>query len=200
MPNPGLSNRSVLLLVDLRQAIDHASWGARNNPDAESNVAALLAQWREAGWPVWHIRHDLMEPGSRYRPGQPGNAFKPEAVQRVAEPVIAKTTNNAFIGTDLEARLRSGGYDTLVVVGVITNNSVEATARMAGNLGFRTYLAADGCFTFDKLDWNGVMRAADEVHAMSLANLDGEYRAVTTTAWLLAEIAEARRAGGLPCR
>ena len=71
------------------------------------------------------------------------------------------------------------------MVGVITNNSVEATVRMAGNLGFSTYLVADGCFTFGRKDWNGVSRTADEVHAMSLANLDPEYCTVVTANALL---------------
>jgi len=101
------------------------------------------------------------------------------------EPVIPKQTNSAFIGTDLEARLRNGNLDTLVVVGVITNNSVEATVRMAGNLGFQTYLVADGCFTFARTDWSGTARSADDVHAMSLANLDSEYCTVTTANLLL---------------
>jgi len=56
---------------------------------------------------------------------------------------------------------------------------------MAGNLGFNTYLVADGCFTFGRLDWNGRARSADEVHAMSLANLHGEYCTVVSTAELL---------------
>ncbi len=67
-----------------------------------------------------------------------------------------------------------------MVAGVITNNSVEATVRMAGNLGFRTWLAADACFTFGRKDWNGTHRSAEDVHALSLANLDGEYCTVTT--------------------
>jgi nicotinamidase-related amidase len=71
------------------------------------------------------------------------------------------------------------------VVGVITNNSVEATVRIAGNLGFSTYLVADGCFTFGRKDWNGVSRTADEVHAMSLANLHPEYCTVVTANALL---------------
>lgn len=96
------------------------------------------------------------------------------------EPVIAKRTNNAFIGTGLEDRMREGGHTTLVVVGVITNNSVEATVRMAGNLGFDTYLVEDGCFTFGRADWNGRMWSAEEVHAISLANLHGEYCTVVT--------------------
>ena len=92
--------------------------------------------------------------------------------------MIAKRTNSAFIGTDLENRLRGAGQTALVIAGVITNNSVEATVRMAGNLGFATWLVEDACFTFDRKDWNGYWRTAEEVHAMSLANLDREYCAV----------------------
>jgi nicotinamidase-related amidase len=131
------------------------------------------------------VRHDSTDPNSHYRPGQQGNEFKPGFAPLVREPVIPKRTNNAFIGTDLEARLRAVGHDALVVVGVITNNSVEATVRMAGNLDFATYLVADGCFTFDRTHWNGAPRSAEDVHAMSLANLDGEYCTVVTTTALL---------------
>jgi len=181
LPPPG----SVLLLIDLQQAIDHPSWGQRNNPSAEAQIGKLLAHWRGHDWPVWHVRHDSTEPQSHYRPGQPGNAFKPELAPRGEELVIPKRTNSAFIGTDLEQRLRAGGHAALVVVGVITNNSVEATVRMAGNLGFATYLVADGCFTFGRTDWNGVYRSAEDVHAMSLANMDAEYCTVVTTVELL---------------
>ena len=68
-----------------------------------------------------------------------------------------------------------------MIAGVITNNSVEATVRMAGNLGFSTWLVEDACFTFGRVDWNGTWRSAEEVHAMSLANLDGEYCTVLIT-------------------
>ena len=180
-PPPG----SVLLLIDLQKAIDHPSWGQRNNPMAEAWIVLLLEHWRQKGWPVWHIRHDSNEPDSHYRPGQLGHNFKPEAAPRAGEPLIAKRTNSAFIGTDLEARLRADGHDTLVIAGVITNNSVEATVRMAGNLGFNVYLVADGCFTFGRPDWSGTMRDAEAVHAMSLANLNGEYCTVVNAADLL---------------
>jgi len=170
-----LPPETALLVIDVQKAIDHPSWGERNNPDAESNIAALLAAWRAARRPVYHVRHDSTEPTSTYRPGQPGHDFKPEAQPLAGETVIAKQTNSAFIGTNLESRLRAAGHTTLVIAGVITNNSVEATVRMAGNLGFRTYLVEDATFTFGRRDWHGRWRTADEVHAMSLANLDGEY-------------------------
>jgi len=179
---------SVLVLIDLQTAIDHPSWGKRNNPAAEVAIKRLLDWWRSHSWPVWHIRHDSTEPNSHYRPGQPGNEFKPELAPLPGEPVTVKSTNSAFVGTDLERRLRAGRHQSLVVVGVITNNSVEATVRMAGNLGFSVYLVADGCFTFGRTDWNGTFRTAEEVHAMSLANLHGEYCTVVTAAELLDRI------------
>jgi len=101
------------------------------------------------------------------------------------EPVVAKQTNSAFIGTPLEAMLKTAGVRTVFIAGVITNNSVEATVRMSGNLGFQTYLIEDACFTFARPDFDGRLRTAQEVHAMSLANLDGEYCTVVTAAELL---------------
>ncbi len=183
-----LPNTAALILVDFQKAIDHPSWateGPRNNPSAERNLGALLLTWRRTGRPVFHIRHDSAEPNSYYRPGQPYHEFKTEAKPLPGEVIVAKHTNTAFIGTDLELRLRAKGCETLVVAGVITNNSVEATVRMAGNLGFKVYLAEDACFTFPRRDWDGNLRTAQEVHAMSLANLHGEYCAVVKTAELV---------------
>ena len=179
---------AALILIDLQKAIDdprRAADGPRNNPDAEASIARLLQGWRQASRPVFHIRHDSREPGSTYRPGQPGHDFKSEAMPAPGEPVIAKRTNSAFIGTDLELQLRDRGIRELVVAGVVTNNSVEATVRMAGNLGFSVHLVEDACFTFARRDYRGRLRSADEVHAMSLANLAGEYCAVTTMTALL---------------
>jgi nicotinamidase-related amidase len=94
------------------------------------------------------------------------------------EHVVEKNVPDAFINTGLERWLHARSESSVVIVGVSTNNSVEATARTAGNLGFRTYVVADATFTFEKVDFDGVKRSASEVHAMSLANLNGEYATV----------------------
>ena len=180
---------AALIVIDLQRAIDDPSWGERNNPNAEKTVAALLAAWRARRMPIYHVRHDSTEPNSTYRPDQPLHEFKPEAAPLPGEAVIAKRTNSAFIGTGLQERLERSGHTTLVVAGVITNNSVEATVRMAGNLGFTTYLVEDGCFTFGRRDWLGVWRTAGEVHALSLANLHGEYCTVVKATDVLTALA-----------
>jgi nicotinamidase-related amidase len=176
------------LILDVQKAIDaaYAAAGARNNPRAESNIAHLLAVWRSRQRPIIHVRHDSTDAYSAYRPGQSGNEFKVEVAPQPGERIVAKRSNSAFIGTDLERLLRDAGLKPLVVSGVSTNKSVEATVRMAGNLGFRTYLVEDACFTFARRDFSGRLRTADEVHAMSLANLHEEYCTVINTAALLA--------------
>ncbi|HEX9986136.1 MAG TPA: cysteine hydrolase family protein [Thermoanaerobaculia bacterium] len=179
-------NAPALIVVDVQKAIDDPSWGDdRNNPDAEQKIAALLHFWRSRRWPVVHVRHASVEPRSTYQPGQRGFEFKDEVTPLPGERVIEKTTNSAFIGTGLESELRAARIETVVICGVITNNSVEATARMAGNLGFTTFVASDATATFGRPDFEGRWRTSAEVHAMSLANLDGEYATVINTGELL---------------
>ena len=177
---------AALLIIDLQKAIDAPYWGPRNNPDCERNVAVLLERWRATRRPIYHIKHDSMEPQSAYRPGQPGNDFKDEVKPRPGETVIAKRVNSAFIGTHLETVLKDAGHNPLIVTGVLTHNSVEATVRMGGNLGFEIYVVGDGCFTVDKKALDGRVFPAEDVHALSLANMSGEYATVVDTSWVLA--------------
>jgi len=187
-----LPANAALLVIDLQKAIDDPRWsrvGPRNNPQAERNVAALLTAWRWRQRPLVHIRHDSVEPDSAYRPDRATHAFKEEAAPLPDECVIGKSVNSAFIGTILDTWLRGKGIDTLVVTGVITNNSVEATVRNAGNLGYDVRLVQDATYTFAMRDWSGRLRTAEEVHDLSLANLSGEYATITDTAEILAALA-----------
>ena len=177
-----LPHRTALILVDLQRAIDDPRWarhGPRNNSGAEAVASALLEHWRALGWPVIHVRHDSTEPDSTYRPDRPGNAFKLEVAPRSGETIVAKSVNSAFIGTDLDRHLRDIAAPALVILGVSTNNSLEATVRNAGNLGHTVYVPEDACFTFALRDGRDRHWAAEDVHALSLANMHGEYATVT---------------------
>ena len=106
------------------------------------------------------------------------------------ETIITKHTNSAFIGTELDRLLTRAKISTLVICGVITNNSVEITVRMAGNIGFETYLVEDAGFTFARKDYRGRLRTAEEVHDVSVANMNGGgYCTVTHTAEVLKVLA-----------
>lgn len=142
------SSNAALLIIDMQKAIDHPSWGRRNNLNAENNISLLLSAWRQNGMPIVHIRHSSREEKSTYHPNQEGFEFKSEVQPNSGETILTKNTNNAFVSTELEAILRQGSITTLIICGVITNNSVEATVRMAGDLGYETYVVSDATADF----------------------------------------------------
>lgn len=170
--------QTALIIVDMQVGMSWPEPAERNNHQAEQVIAGLLAHWRAQGAPLVHIRHMSRTPGSPFWPGQPGAEFQPALAPLPGEHVVEKNVPDAFINTGLERWLHVRGIASVLIVGVSTNNSVEATARTAGNLGFSTFVAADGCYAYAKTDFDGVRRSPQEVHAMALANLDGEYATV----------------------
>jgi nicotinamidase-related amidase len=189
-----LPRDAALLVVDVQRAVDDPRWGRRNNPDAERAIGALLAAWRAEGLPIVHIRHDSSEPGSPYRPDRPGHEFKPEARPLDGETVIGKSARSAFVGTRLEEALDALGATTLVVCGALAQTSIESTVRHAGDLGYRVFVVADACWAADVVDLAGRRWPAEDVHALSLACLEGEYAEVVSCAATLqaAGLANAR--------
>jgi len=178
--NP-VAKDAALIIIDVQEAFDEPRWGHRNNPDAEANVARLLEAWREAGRLVFHVRHLNPTPGSSFHPDAPGSRIKALVRPLEGEPVIEKCVNSAFIGTDLEDRLRRRGGTSVVITGLTTNHCVETTARMAGNLGFDTSFVSDATATFDRVGPDGVLHAAEDIQAMTLSNLNGEFATIVTT-------------------
>ena len=124
-------------------------------------------------------------PGSPFWPGSAGAEFQARFAPQPQEQVFEKNVPDAFVHSGLERWLRVRDINALVVVGVATHNSVESTVRTAGNLGFNVTVVADATFTFDKPDFTGSLRTAAEVHAMSLANLAGEYADVQVASTVL---------------
>lgn len=183
-----LSDNAALLVVDMQAGFDDPAWGPRNNPAAEANAAALIAAWRAAGAPVIHVHHDSPGLGGRMRPGTPGNAPKPQAAPLAGERVYRKRVNSAFIGTTLEADLRALGVEALFIVGLTTNHCISTTARMAGNLGFETFVLADATAAFDRVDLRGGLRLAQDVHIAALSDLHGEFAEVVETETVLAAL------------
>ncbi|WP_046246469.1 cysteine hydrolase family protein [Hymenobacter terrenus] len=184
----------ALLLIDIQQAFDDvAYWGGeRNNPDAERNAAELLAYWRANQLPVFHVQHSSTNPSSRLAPGQPGHDFKDEVRPLPDEPVIGKNVNSAFIGTDLKERLDAQHLTTLVIAGLTTDHCVSTTTRMAGNLGFDTFLVADACATFARKGVGTEVFSAELIHQTALASLNEEFATVLTTAGVIEQLAKTK--------
>ena len=186
------SPRTALIVVDVQRAFDQweAAGKRRNNPQAVARIADLLEAFRECGAPLFPIRHAGPPPNSSFLPAGAGYPVKDEARERAGEPVIVKRVNSAFIGTDLEARLRAADIKTVVICGATTNHCVETTTRMAGNLGFDANLVRDATWTFDRIGPDGDAHSAEEIHAKTLANLNGEFARIVSASEAVAALQE----------
>jgi len=187
------SASTALLVIDVQKAFDEieAAGRRRNNPDAVPRIATLLRYFRTNRLAIFHVRHASLDESSRFRIQLPGFQARDEARELPDEPVIVKTVNSAFIGTDLEARLWAANIRTLVICGATTNHCVETTTRMAGNLGFDARLVRDATWTFDRIGPDGDAHSAEEIHAMTLANLNGEFARIVSAKVAVAALGEA---------
>lgn len=177
---------TALLMIDVQKGVDVLEhWGGptgrRNNPQAETHLSALLDGWRTHGLPVLYTMHDSREARSPLKLALPTGKIKEGLEPRAGETVITKDVNSGFIGTNLELILRRRGIGRLVVAGFFTNMCVETTVRMAGNMGFDAYLAADACATSNRIGWDGVDHDPEVVHALAVTSMHGEYCTAITT-------------------
>jgi nicotinamidase-related amidase len=181
---------TALILIDIQNGFDdHDYWGGnRNNPEAECRAAQILEIWREKGFPVFHVKHNSQNKQSKLAPGQRGNEIKDSVKPLPSEPVISKTVNSAFIGTDLKEQLDRKSITALIIVGLTTDHCVSTTTRMAGNLGYTTVVVSDATATFDRMSVAGKKIPAEQVHEISLASLHNEFATVLTTDEVLKNI------------
>jgi nicotinamidase-related amidase len=171
----------ALIVVDVQRGFADPSWGTRNNPRFEENVAALVERWQRTGEPIVLVRHDGQEPGSPLAPGQEGNEFQ-DVVPAEGDLLVVKTVHSAFHGEpDLESWLRERGVDAVAICGIQTNMCCETTARVADDLGFDMTFVLDATHTFD-LPGLG----ADEIARATAATLAADFGRVVDTADLLA--------------
>lgn len=184
-------SQTALIVIDAQRAFDEweIAGKRRNNPDAVARIAELIAAFRAAGSPIFHVRHEGTHPNSSFHPDATGYAVKDEAREAAGEPVIVKRMNSALIGTDLEARLRAGGIRTVVICGATTNHCVETTTRMAGNLGFDAWLVRNAIWTFDRVGPDGEKHPAEAIHAMTLSKLHDEFARIVRTPEVIAALA-----------
>ena len=176
----------ALILIDIQKGFNELRYwgGQRNNVNAEKNASNLLQLWREKNLPVFHIKHCSLIPTSPLHEANEGNDFK-EMVKPVArEIIIKKSVNSAFIGTSLMRLLHNARITKLVLVGLTTDHCVSTTTRMAGNLGFNTFLVSDATATFNKKGIDGQNYPAELIHETALASLHKEFAEIVTTGFI----------------
>jgi len=171
---------TALVIIDIQEFYFPGGKVPLSQPEAAAaNARRLLDVFRARDWPVIHVRHEF----------EPGGDIRPIVAPRSNETVITKHAVNAFLNTPLLELLQQQKIERLVLVGMQTHMCLEAAVRAARDSGFQCLVAHDACATRD-LPFGDRMVAAADVHAATLATLQGTYAQVRSTAELLAGLAE----------
>ena len=166
---------TALLIVDIQDFYFPGGKVPLVEPEAAAaNAARVLAAFRAEVKPVVHIRHDF----------EPGGSIHMSVAPIEGERVFTKTEVSCFNGTKVLAHLKQIGVERLVIVGMQTHMCLEAATRAAHDLGFECVVVGDACATRDLRYGDRTVPAAD-VHASTLATLDGTYAKVVDTETLL---------------
>lgn len=146
--------------------------------DALADIAKLLAAARSLGTPVIHVQHKGKK-GGAFDPEGEGFEIAPQAAPQEGEVVIEKGLPNSFAGTSLKDALDEAGRKELILAGFMTHMCVEATARAALDLGYKSTVIASTTVTRDLPDpVSGETIAAAEVKRSSLASLNDRFAVV----------------------
>jgi ureidoacrylate peracid hydrolase len=185
--------RTALIVIDMQNAWVRED-GPGYSPYCRSivpNINRLAATTRAAGGSVWRVRaiyEDAPRTWSSYMEflspeflgdmltalseGNEGSALWHELDIKPGDQHVVKRRFSALIqgSSDLDARLRAAGIDTLIITGTATNVCCESTARDAFMLNYRTLVVSDANAT-----------ASDEAHNASLNALFNRFADVFTT-------------------
>ena len=140
--------KSALVVIDVQESFRRRpNWAAVSNPEIVDKVGRLVTAARSRGDLVVWVLHT--EPGS-------GDVFDPalghvrlmdELERQDGEPLIHKTSHNAFTTTNLQQLLTRQGVGELVVSGIRTEQCCETTARVASDLGYQVVFVTDATAT-----------------------------------------------------
>lgn len=114
--------------------------------------------------PMWEFHDDI-------------KAIKPELY-------IEKNHASSFVGTDLNYRLRNIGIDTVCIVGYMTQNCCDATARDASQLGFNVEFLSDANGTLAFKNSAGEVNAEELHRSFLVAQAFGFSRVLTLDEWI----------------
>jgi nicotinamidase-related amidase len=139
----------ALLVIDVQESFTRRdSWKAVSNPDIVQDVAELVAAARRNGDRVVWILHSEPGSGTVFDPVNGFNRLLDGLTAEEGEPVLTKTSRNAFTTTHLQQLLTGAGIRELVVCGIQTEQCCETTARVAADLGYDVEFVTDATATF----------------------------------------------------
>ena len=139
----------ALLVIDMQQGSFTAATPRYNTPAVVSRINELAAAFREHSFKVVFIQHDGTAHND-FLPDTAAWALLPELEQHTSDVYIAKTANDCFYRSQLDAFLKDKGIIQLVITGCATDFCVDATVKSALARDYEITVIEDAHTTADR--------------------------------------------------
>jgi nicotinamidase-related amidase len=145
---------NALIVVDVQESFRaRPLWRTLHNPALIPNVHRLVEAARAAGELVVWVLHTEPGSGGLFDPALGHVRVVDELTPGKQEPVITKTSHNAFTTTNLQQLLTLHGIGSVTVCGLRTEQCVETTTRVASDYGYDVTFVTDATGTFPIPHW-----------------------------------------------
>lgn len=146
-PRLGYMTRA-LIVIDVQESFRaRPLWATISDPKIADQVNRLVRLARQAGDLVVWVLHTAPGTGDVFDPAVGHVRLMEELEQADGEPLIHKTSHNAFTTTNLQQLLTERGIHELTVCGIRTEQCVETTTRVASDLGYQVTFVTDATAT-----------------------------------------------------
>lgn len=171
-----------LVLIDIQNDyFANGKFELEGSLEASRNAGKLLSWFRQNHLPIFHLQHLSIRQGATFFfPNTAGIEFHAFVQPLADEVVIQKHHPNCFRDSSLHTWLQQQNVDHLVICGMMTHMAVDATVRVAYDLGFKVTVIADACAT-RTLTFRDIAIPGSQVHAATLATLNYLFATVQTT-------------------
>ncbi|MDX2968708.1 isochorismatase family protein [Kribbella solani] len=162
-------SRTALIVIDVQESFrTRPNWQLVNHPDIAERVDRLVRAARVKDDLVVWVLHSEPGTGGAFDPAL-GNVRLLDGLEPLpTEPIITKTSHNAFTTTNLQQLLTQHGVGEIVVCGIRTEQCCETTARVGSDLGYEVVFVTEATATMALAHWSIREQASvDEILADS---------------------------------
>jgi nicotinamidase-related amidase len=183
--------RRALVVIDVQNEYITGNFLIEYPPVETSipNIARAIDSARIAGIPVVAVQHILPSNAPVFAEGSVGAQLHPVVADRPYDLLVTKTLPSVFSASEFAPWLRENQIDTLTIIGYMTHNCNDATAREAMHRGFDVELLADAAGSLPYKN-NGGTASAEEIYRVTSTVMESAYGAVTTTDQWITRLSE----------
>lgn len=174
-------NTALLLLEIQNDYFPNGRIPLEKSIEAAAKAQLILQSYRDKKKAIVHVQHISTHPDAAYfLPCTRGAEFHANVAPLKGETIIKKHYPNSFKDTSLLNHLTKNKIEHLVIGGMASHMTIDATVRAAYDLGFTCTVLHDACAT-RQLEFGHHTISASNVHATTMAALEEIYAAVVST-------------------